>query len=210
MIMELLGKIFGSTHRVKIMRLFLFNQGYAFDADEIIRRARVKKADLRKEISLLSKIGFLKKKEFSKKVVSKKKTATGKPIYTSVKASGWVINQRFVLIEPLRNLLIETDLINEADFIKRIRKTGTIKLLVLSGLFVKDDTRLLDILVVGDNIKPEILSREMSILESEIGRELHYAFFDVQEFRYRKRMYDKLVRDVLENTHIKLVDTTLK
>ena len=60
--MESLGKIFGSNHRVKVMRLFLFNETEVFDLDDISKRTRIKKPDLRKEINMLSKIGFIKKK----------------------------------------------------------------------------------------------------------------------------------------------------
>lgn len=208
--MESLGKIFGSTHRVKIMRLFLFNETIAFDRDDIVSRARVKKTDLTKELGMLTKIGFLKKKVFLKKVPLKTKTTSKDQKYKQVRVNGWILNQRFDLIYPLRNLLIEIDLVNEKDVIKRIRKSGNIKLLILSGLFVKDDNRMLDVLVVGEKIKRDILAREMAVVESEVGRELRYAFFDVAEFRYRTRMYDKLVRDIIENDHIKLIDVLSK
>ena len=43
-------------------------------------------------------------------------------------------------------------------------------------------------------------------MESEIGKELRYAFFDTQEFKYRMSIYDKLVRDILDYPHTVLVD----
>ena len=95
---------------------------------------------------------------------------------------------------------------NEKDIISRIKKSGRIKLLALSGLFIKDHNRKLDILIVGNRIKKDILEKEIAIIESEIGRELRYAFFDQEEFAYRTSMYDKLIRDILENDHKKLID----
>lgn len=205
--MESLGKIFGSNHRVKIMRLFLFNETTAFDIDDIVNRSRVKKTEARKEINMLVKIGFLKKKSFSKKVPKKTKNKKQEVTYTKVKKQGWIINNNFKLVRPLRNLLLDSELIQEKGIIKQIRKSGTIKLLVLSGIFIKDANRKLDILIVGKKIKRDILEKEISIIESEIGRELRYAFFSEKEFSYRLSMYDKLVRDIIENEHRELVNT---
>lgn len=205
--MESLGKIFGSTHRVKIMRLFLFNESEAFDLDDISTRTRVKKTDLRKEINMLAKIGFIKKKSFLKKVKKTSRKKDAKPEFKSVRKEGYAVNPRFDLLKPLQVLLVDSELIKSKELIKRIRKAGTIRLLILSGLFVRDENRKLDILIVGENIKRDILEKEITIIESEIGRELSYAFFDQKEFEYRLSMYDKLVRDIMENAHRRLVDT---
>lgn len=203
--MESLGKIFGSNNRVKIMRLFLFNESTAFDIDDITQRSRVKKDQARKEITMLLKIGFLKKKQFSKKLLVPTKKKDTKPTYKTVKKQGWVLNKKFRLIQPLQTLLLDSELVHEKEMVKRLRKAGTISLLVLSGIFTKDDNRKLDILIVGKKLKRDILAKEVSIIESEIGRELRYTFFTESEFKYRLSMYDKLVRDVIENEHIRLI-----
>lgn len=205
--MESLGKIFGSNHRVKVMRLFLFNETEVFDLEDISSRTRIKKPDLRKEINMLSKIGFIKKKSFLKKVKKTSRKKNAKPEYKSVRKEGYGINPRFDLLKPLQVLLVDSELIKSKELIKRIRKAGTIRLLILSGLFVRDENRKLDILIVGEKIKREVLEKEIAIMESEVGRELSYAFFDQKEFEYRLSMYDKLVRDIMENAHRRLIDT---
>lgn len=208
--MESLGKIFGSNNRVKIMRLFLFNQSDIFDIDDIALRSLVKKTNARKELSMLSKIGFLKKKTFIKKTIKKGKGKNTKQKIIRKQTVGWVLNNKFDLSEPLKTLLIDSELIHEKDLITRIKKTGTIKLLALSGLFVKDNNRKLDILIVGDRLKRTLLEKEISKIESEIGRELSYAIFETEEFNYRIKMYDKLIRDIIENEHKMLVNKILK
>lgn len=204
--MESLSKIFGGISKVKIMRLFLFSESAAFDIDDVVERSRIKKIDARKELAMLTKIGFLKKKTFSKKILKKSRKKDAKPTFIKKQTLGWVLNKRFDLVGPLQVLLIETDLVNEKDLIKRIKKTGSIKMILLSGLFTRDDARKLDLLIVGDRIKKESLEKEISIIESEIGHELRYTFFDKAEFDYRVSMYDKLIRDVLENEHITLLN----
>lgn len=208
--MESLGKIFGSAHRVKIMRLFLFNAQSAYDPEMVADRARIKKVDARKELTQLAKIGFLKKKAFTLKVELPKKKKDTKQKFKSVKKNGWVLNRKFELIAPLQTLLLDSELIKEKDMIKRIKKTGSIKLLVLSGLFTKKENRKLDMLIVGNKIKRDVLEKEIAIIESEIGRELRYAYFNEEEFNYRTSMYDKLLRDVLENQHVKLINSLVR
>ena len=199
--MESLGKIFSSAHRVKIMRLFLFHESEAFDIEEVVNRSMVKRPDARKELTMLTKIGFLKKKSFSKKVPNKATKKNPNPGFKRVKKQGWVLNMKFDLVMPLRELLINSELVKEKDLIKKFKKVGKLTFLALSGLFVRDDNRKIDILIVGEKLKKDQLAKEVLTLESEIGRELSYAVFDTQEFNYRISMYDKLIRDVLENEH---------
>jgi hypothetical protein len=204
--MESLGKIFGNKHRVKIMRLFLFNASTPFDAEDVSTRSKVKLLDARKELTMLMKIGFLKKKSFSIKLQKPIKKKDIKATFKTIKKNGWVLNTKFDLIRPLQMLLLDSELINEKEMVKRLKKGGSLKLLLLSGLFTRDDERKLDILIVGNKLKKDVLEKEIKIIESEIGRELRYASFDESEFNYRVSMYDKLIRDILEHDHKKLVN----
>lgn len=183
--MESLGKIFGSNNRVKIMRLFLFNQSQSFDIEDVVERSLLKKIDARKELTLLTKVDFLKIKKTKGRIPKTK----------------WSLNKKFNLLKPFQDLLIYSELVQEDILVKKINKTGTIKLLILSGLFTRDKNRKIDILIVGDKIKRDALYKIIQTLESEIGHELMYSVFDTQEFAYRIGMYDKLVRDVVENKH---------
>jgi len=191
------------------MRLFLFNHGVAFSLDDISTRTQVKKPEARKELALLSKIGMIKKKDLIVVTEKKPRSKKSKPKVTKKKVSGFVINSRFELIRPLEALLLEYEFINDKEIVKRLKKSGSIKLLVLSGIFVRDDNRDLDMLVVGDKIKRPVLEKELRLIESEIGKELRYAIFDTKEFQYRISMYDKLVRDILEHEHRKLISTLI-
>ncbi len=198
--MDTLGKIFGSNTRVKIMRLFLFNQGSVFDLDDVVSRSLVKREEVRKELLALEKIGFLKKREFTKKIILASQKVKKKKI------KGWILNKGFDLIGPLTSLLIDSELVKEQDITKRFKKTGALQYLVLSGIFLQDDDRKIDILIVGDRLKREMIEKEIQKLEAEIGSELAYAIFETQEFQYRLSMYDKLIRDIVENPHRTLLN----
>ena len=66
--MEILGKLFGSTHIIKILRLFLFNPNANFEQSDIIERTRVPEEIVRVERSMLERIGLIKKRSFFKEV----------------------------------------------------------------------------------------------------------------------------------------------
>lgn len=204
--MESLGKIFGSKDKVKIMRLFLQHPAQSFDIDDVVLRTQSKKLDLRKEINILTKIGFMKKVEFSKKVELKTKAKDKKITYKKVSKKGWKLNSRFDLIDSLYTLLLGSELIKDQDLVKRFKGMGRIKLFVLSGLFLSDENRELDILIVGEKLNREKIDKEILVLESEFGREISYGVFSVEEYEYRVTMYDKLIRDVMENNNRVLIN----
>lgn len=204
--MELLGKIFGNPQRVKVMRLFLFNPKTTYDIDDVMERSQIKKDQAKKQLSELASIGFLKKKSFTKKLIGKKTKKYPEGKVTKKKAQGYVVNHNFELIDPLRNLVIDTELVNSKEMIKSLKKVGKLKLLVLSGIFLRDDNRKLDMLIVVEKVDPKKLKKVIQQIESEIGRELSYAHFTQEEYDYRMSMYDKLLRDVLEHEHTVLLE----
>ena len=77
--------------------------------------------------------------------------------------------------------------------------------MLVSGVFIHNKDSRADILIVGDGLKKNLIEAAVKGLEAEIGKELSYAMFETQEFLYRINMYDKLVRDVLDYPHERLI-----
>jgi hypothetical protein len=202
--MELLGKIFGSPQRVKIMRLFLFNMDQGFDLEDVSKRSKVSRPYARKELHMLERISFLKKRTFVKEIVRIRKGRD--PLITKKKTNGWIIDAQFSLLRELRALLIGSELLNVRELPERFSKAGRMKLFVVSGIFINEHERsVLDILIVGDKLKKHIIDSNINALEAEIGKELRYAVFDTEEFLYRLKMYDKLIRDVFDYPHTTVI-----
>lgn len=204
--MDKLAKLFGDGAVVKIMRLFLFNQEAGFEFNDVVGRSKVTKTVARRELKTLEDIGFIKKRSFFKDVKYKSRKKGVKYEFKKKRVNGWFLNKNFELLNPLHDLLLDSELIREKDIVKQIRSAGNIKLLILSGLFAKDPDRELDILIVGDKLNKAAAERALATLEAEIGRELRYAIFTQEEFEYRTDMYDKLIRDVFDYRNIKLID----
>lgn len=210
--MDILPKIFGSEAKVRIMRLFLFNAGKAFDLDEVAKRANIKRDEAKKELVNLEKIGLIAKKKFSRtvtKIVKRKKRnkkAVVKMVVVKRKMQGWTLERGFSYLKELQSLLINTILIKGDEVLRRFRGVGKIKLVIVAGVFIQNPDSRLDIFIVGDKISRKKVSSIVKRLEAEIGKELQYAFFETQDFKYRMSIYDRLVRDVLDYPHEVLLD----
>ena len=194
--METLAKLFGGQARVRIMRLFLLNGDSNFEIEDVVSRSRVMKNNARKEINALSAMGFIKQK-----TVSKDGSRGSKK-----KVSAWSINPNFQYLQSIREILIDPTLLLQEDLPQRFKQVGKIKLMIVSGVFIGNSKSRADVLIVGDKLKKNILQQVIKSLEAEIGKELDYVVFDSEEFKYRIDMYDKLICDIIDLPHEKLID----
>jgi len=183
-----LQKLFGSDARIKLLRLFLFNPKQTYTVPDAAQRARVPERTARKELTVFSSIGLIRRSP----------TRKGSGLRFS-------INGEFGYLNVLQNLLLNAPE-RAKDIYERVRPSGVIKLIVVSGVFVGDLDGRLDVLIVGDRIKDKRLRARMRKLESEIGRELRYAMLPSDDFLYRLNMNDKLVRDIMDYPHKIMVD----
>ncbi len=196
---DILGKLFGSGTRVKLLKFFLLNQQHPFGVDDMATRLRVKASLLRPELKNLASIGFIKSKVASITVTNSRGTK-------KKKVPGFIANPEFILNQPLRDLLIESGGMHISDIGSRFAGTGKINLFIVSGIFMHDNDRMADLIIAGDRLDRKTIEAEIKKLESEIGKELRYALFDTEEFMYRLKMYDKLLRDILDYPHEKIVN----
>lgn len=103
-------------------------------------------------------------------------------------------------------LILKAAPANRAMLVKQIGTLGRVKLAVLAGVFINSDMSRADLLIVGDSIKKTRLHSLVARLESGIGKELNYVALTTEEFRYRMDMYDRFLRDILEDRHEKVIN----
>ncbi|MCA9353840.1 hypothetical protein KC842_03170 [Candidatus Nomurabacteria bacterium] len=207
--MDTAGKLFGGTSRVKVMRLFLLNKESTFTTKDVRDRSKITASQATKELNFLYSIGFLKKKAIpsktkTKKVKSKKKKSKKAP--ATSKKYQYFFNENFVYKNALEEILIEKDSVSRKDMAGKFKRAGRVKTLVVSGVFLKDNDNDIDMLVVGDNLKKNIVDRIISDIEADMGTEISYAVFDTEEFLYRASMRDKLIADVFDFPHEFIID----
>ncbi|MEK7194292.1 MAG: hypothetical protein AAB660_01205 [Patescibacteria group bacterium] len=180
-----ISHIFGGEAKVKIMRLFVFNRGSIYTAKTVAEKVQANPKIVRKELTSLCKAGLVHKR-----------------------ARGYVLNSDYQYLSATEHFLMEASAVTEKEIVKRLSKAGNMRLILTSGVFKHDpdpEARV-DLLIVADKLKESRLVRAISALEAELGRELRYAAFETPDFKYRLGIYDKLIRDILDYPHRKLVD----
>lgn len=186
--MDPLSRLFSSPVRLKLLRLFVFNDDLAFSVADAAFRAKAPKDATRKEMTLLTNAGFIKKR-------------TGGKGGTSYQT-----NKKFPYYDALATFVRSTTDISDTDAIAVLKKAGSLRLVALSGLFTGAIESKIDLLVVGDKLDERHLANAVRALEAELGRELRYASFTTEQFRYRQGVYDRLLRDVFDYPHRAILD----
>lgn len=161
----------------------MFNPGSLYNSETVSNRTQEKRAVVSRELRKLSVAGLIKKK-----------------------TKGWCLNLDYPYIKALKHFLIDASPITEKEIIKKISRSGSIKLVIISGVFLHDSESRVDMLVVGDHLKKGVLVQAMHAIEAVLGREIRYASFETADFKYRLGLYDKLIRDILDFNHKKILN----
>jgi hypothetical protein len=185
--MDPLARLFGSFARLKLLRLFLFNEETGFTVADISFRTKTPKDQVRKELTQLLAAGVVRKRSGKKGAV-------------------YGATRKFPYYDALLGFLRSTTNVSDTDIINTLKKAGVLKVVAMSGLFTGAIETKIDILIVGDNLDDKKLETAIRSLEAHLGRELAYAAFTTQDFRYRVGVYDRLVRDVFDYPHRTIMD----
>jgi hypothetical protein len=202
-IMETLTRLLGSASKVKLIKLFIFNPHTAFDIDALSEKTKESQSKIRQELGNLDKMKLIKRRVFYKNVEKKRQ---GQKSTIRSKLRGWILNENFDLLVPLHTFLVNSNHLSPKDVSKKLSKSGNIKLVIVAGVFIHDPESRVDLLIVGDHLKKSSIENTIGSIESEMGKELRYAVFETTDFQYRLGMYDKLIRDVLDYPHEKIIN----
>ena len=187
-----LEQLFGSKSRAKLLRLFLANDGEdgRFYVRELARKLGLQLNSVRRELFNLESIGMLISEGIS-----------------GEKRKFYRLNKDFVLCKELKMLFLKSEFFTENAFIKDVKESGKINLLILTGSFVGIKDFPTDMLIVG-KINRKILAKKISDFEKELGRGINYTFFSPQEYKYRKDLTDKFLYGILESKKIMLINNS--
>jgi hypothetical protein len=84
-------------------------------------------------------------------------------------------------------------------------KAGNIAGLLYSGVFTRDTTSPVDVMIVGD-VPTARAEAAVAALESQEGRELRYAVMELDEWLYRKQVNDKFWLQVVGSKNQVIID----
>lgn len=185
---KILDIILGSETRARVLKFFFRHQGDSFRIGEIARAIRQNYNTTASFIEELERIGALKK----------------------VKGSGagsfYATDTKFRNYNTLKDFVLHTFPISTIETAERIKKTGRIRLALLGGIFINQESSSIDLFVVADDVVEDKFKEFIADLEAQVGRELNYTSMDTAEFTYRYNIYDRFVRNIFKKSNIKLVD----
>ncbi|MFC1721881.1 transcriptional regulator [Patescibacteria group bacterium] len=182
----MLGPLFSSKVRLKLLSLFLLNPDKAFYVRELTRRLDERINSVRRELDNLRKMGLL---------VS----------HTENRRKYYMVDRKFELYEELRALMLKAGVTPQEKAARQLQALRGVQLAVLSGVFTQQNVPKTDLLVVGNPPKPK-LRAAVSELEKGVGKPVRYAVIDKDEYDYRTDMRDQFLHDILSNENIKVVN----
>jgi hypothetical protein len=198
---QILEQLFESHPKVRLLKLFLRNQKSKFTIHDAKERAQLDARTTESTLEKLRKAGVLK--SYTRKPVKRPKNKAASKL-----AKTYFINPSFMFFDELRGLVLKSSPASKSRILKRIKGLGRIKLVALSGIFMKPDRELsrTDILIVGDYISEKRFGNFIKQLEAEAGCEIHYSLLTSDEFSYRWKMLDRFLLDILERPNEILIN----
>lgn len=88
---------------------------------------------------------------------------------------------------------------------ERIKALGNVDLAIYTGQFTRDEASGVDLLIVGE-INQNSLTKLVTELEAQEGKEIRYTHMPLEEFGYRRQINDRFLTTVLESKIQILVD----
>lgn len=157
---------------------------------------------VKRKISPLKRISHAKRKQIKKPVRRTRKLASlGRMM------PHYGLNPQFVFFDELRNLVLKFLPASTDRMAKRVNGLGRVKLAIISGVFLNlENPSVADLLIVGEDIDRRKLRAFLKDAESEVGAEIAFSLMDREEFEYRRRMFDRFLRVLLEGPHEVLID----
>ena len=138
----MLGHLFGSNARVKILKIFLLHPEEKYYIRQLARKLKLQVNSIRRELENLEKFGLLVSRTstgeepvdtkqdlkdlFVGKIVKAKKSKTDSS--TKQEKKYYQANNDFVLFEEIKALIVKSQVLYEKDFINKLQKLGSLKL----------------------------------------------------------------------------------
>jgi hypothetical protein len=197
----MLSKLFGSHSRVKILKAFLFHPEERYYIRQLSRDLNLQVNSVRRELDNLEEFGLL-----ISEIGATENVAAGEEKKSDKQEKKYFrVNKNFPLFEDIKSLIIKSQILHKDDFTKDLLKAGSIKLLILAGVFVNDFKSPTDVLIVGKVNKDQLL-KIIRDLEKELGREVNFTLLSATEFKYRREIADIFLYDLLEKEKIVVID----
>ena len=212
--MTILEKIIGSPSRLKVVRFFLQNPVRVVTKKELAKILQISFSSVSRDMTFAKSIELIKLSYRVDEIIIRKTLKKKKII-------GFMLSPTFALFYPLHNLVIGASPVSREKIMKYFKNKKNVQLVTLGGIFISEaivptnilsnenivekDPRL-DLLIVANKIKKNVIDPFVKKIELEVGKELSWALFSEHEFEYRMGMHDKFLRDLFDYPHELLIN----
>jgi len=196
----MIEQLFGSKTRVKLLQLFYSNPNRSFYVREITRKIDEQINSVRRELANLLNVGLITSDTSNNKVY-------------------YEVDQKYEFYAPLEEIFgagttktsrkstkaakaIELPLHDDSADLKAL---GNVEIAVLTGQFTRDESTGVDVLIVG-NVNQNALTKYVTELEKQEGKDLRYTVFSLDDFTYRLQIKDRFTSNVLRAKKQVLLD----
>lgn len=182
-----------------MLQLFYSNPNRSFYVREITRKIDEQINSVRRELANLLNTGIITSDTSNNKVY-------------------YEVNQRYEFYSPLQEIFgggavkqrratraakaVELPLPDETADLKAL---GNVEIAALMGQFTRDDSAGIDVLIVG-NVNQNALTKYVTELERQEGKDLRYTVFSLDDFTYRLQIKDRFMDNVLRSKKQILLD----
>lgn len=178
--------LFGSRIRWRLIKFFMLNEKISLNASEILDR---------------NKLDNKTNKDEAKKVLAQLVNAKFLYSRTIKKQKAYFVNSKYSFFDELKWLVVKSNIYPQCEHLNRVKNLGEVKLGLVSGIFLNNKKSKTDLLLVVDGLSQAKLKHLIEELEAEMGQEINYSLMNLEEFRYRIKMFDKFILEILEQPH---------
>ena len=193
----MIDALFGSKTRVKLLHLFLNNQGESFYVREITRKIDEQINSVRRELSNMLEVGIITSDSADNKLY-------------------YQVNQRYQFYVPLKTIFSDTPVntkissrtiedITEDEYVQIMNNITGLRLVLFSGVLVRGSNNSIDILFVG-TITPAKVKTLVKTIEKNEGREINYSILSYEDFYYRLSIRDRFTTEIVNGKHNVIID----
>ena len=197
----MIEQLFGSKTRVKLLQLFYSNPNRSFYVREITRKIDEQINSVRRELANLLNVGLITSDNSNNKVyyeVNQKYEFYA--AFEEIFGAGTAAKTR----KPSKSSTAKSaDL--PADESADLKALGNVDIAALMGQFTRDELSGIDILIVG-NVNQHALTKYVTELEKQEGKDLRYTVFSLDDFTYRLQIKDRFINNVVRSKKQVLLD----
>lgn len=199
----MIEQLFGSKTRVKLLRMFYSNPNRSFYVREITRKIDEQINSVRRELGNLLSIGIIASDNTNNRLYYEVNKA-----YEFYKPLQEIFGGGEVVVEATSDTgtVTKTGVVATVDpAVGELLHLGNVDAALYTGQFTRDERSGIDMLIIGD-VNQTKTQKFISSLEEKEKKEIRYVVMSPTDFKYRRQIKDRFIRNVLVSKKQVLID----